>query len=148
MISGPNKDKALAKVFKTHRTVKFSECDPAQIMFFGTIFTWAHDSFENWILEAGFQWEDWFKSADFIVPIRHSTADHSKIFVPGETYEIHALVKALGTTSMTLKYIFKSPAGIHATVEMVHVFLDAKTKKPVPVPVPVRQKFLPYQETP
>ena len=148
MISGPNKDKALAKVFKTQVTATFREADPAQIMFFGNIFGWAHDTFEKWILEAGYQWKDWFKNNQLMVPIRHTSADYTKPFYPGETYQVEACVKTFGMTSFTMKYVFSSSLGAHAIVEMVHVVLDGKTHQPIPVPESIRQKFSPYLETP
>ena len=136
----------MTKVFKTNVTATFREADPAQIMFFGNIFGWAHDTFEKWIIEAGYQWKDWFKNTEYMIPIRHTHADFSKPFYPGETYQIEARVKAFGSTSFTMKYVFLSPAGQHAVVEMVHVVLDGKTHKPIPVPEPIRKKFLPYLE--
>jgi acyl-CoA thioesterase FadM len=134
-------------VFKTALTVKFREGDPAQIMFFGNIFSWAHDTFEHFIVEAGYQWKEWFQTTEYMIPIRHTEADYEIPFRPGESYQAQAQVKALGKTSFTMKYVFSSPAGVHATVEMVHVVLDFKSKKPIPLPESVRQRFTPYLES-
>lgn len=136
----------MGKVFKTNLTVKFREADPAQIMFFGNIFSWAHDSFEKFIIEAGFQWKEWFKTKEYMIPIRHAEADYLAPFMPGETYEVSAFVKSIGTTSFTMKYLFNSSTGPHGSVEMVHVVLDAQSKKPIEVPELIKQRLSPYLE--
>ena len=115
---------------------------------FGNIFGWAHDTFEKWIVAAGYQWKDWFKNPQYVIPIRHTEADYLKSFYPGETYQVEAQVKAFGATSFTLKYVFSSPAGVHAVVEMVHVVLHGKSFQAIPIPDSIRQKFSPYLETP
>ncbi len=137
----------MAKVFKNNLTVTFREADPAQIMFFGNIFGWAHDTFEKWLIEIGYQWKDWFKSTSYVVPIRHTKADYFHPLYPGETYQATAQVKSFGATSFTMKYIFSSPTNEHALVEITHVVLDVKTLKPIPVPDSIREKFSPYLET-
>jgi acyl-CoA thioester hydrolase/1,4-dihydroxy-2-naphthoyl-CoA hydrolase len=136
------------KVFKSNLTVKFREGDPAQIMFFGNVFSWAHDTFEQFIVDAGFQWKEWFNTTELMIPIRHAEADYEASFIPGQTYDVFATVKKLGNSSFTMNYVFKSASQVHAKVEMVHVVLDLKTKKPIAIPDLIRQRFTPYLETP
>lgn len=137
----------MSKVFESSLKVKFRECDPAQIMFFGNIFAWSHDAFEEFIQAAGFQWSEWFKTKEYMIPIRATQASFETPFFPGEQYSVQAQVKALGTTSFTMKYRFLKPAGpVHAVVEMTHVVLDQKTKKPISLPSLIRERLEPFLE--
>lgn len=136
----------MAKLFKSQLKIKFRDGDPAQIMYFGNLFSFAHDAFEEFIVEAGYQWKEWFRTKIDMVPIRHADADFLAPFIPGETYEVTAQVENLGDTSFIMKYTFGPPAQPHATVRMVHAWLDAQTKQKKPLPELFRQRMEPYLE--
>lgn len=138
----------MAKQFKTTLKVTFRQADLAGIMFFGNVFGLAHDAFEEFIVKTGFQWKEWFNTPEYIIPIRHTEADYEAPFIPGESYDVAVSVKALGNTSFTIQYAFSAGEKIHARVQMVHVVMDAKTKKPVPIPGLIRERLSPYLETP
>src|SRR5690606_19080662 len=129
-----NKDKAMAKSFKSLVPLRFRESDPAGIMFFGQIFAWAHDAFEDFIVEAGLPWEQYFENKSYLIPIRHTEADYFAPFRPGRKYEGTTTVQALGNSSFTMKYVFSSGSQKHAEVKMVHVCLDQQSHKPTPMP--------------
>lgn len=58
------------KVFRTKKTLTFREADPAGIMFFGNVFAIAHDAFEEFIVAAGYTYQEWFGQTDYLIPIR------------------------------------------------------------------------------
>ncbi len=62
--------------FKTQIRLKFREADPAQIMYFANVFSLAHDTFEEFIVAAGYRYEDWFSKTDHMIPIRHAEREH------------------------------------------------------------------------
>lgn len=124
--------------------MSFREADPAQIMFFGNIFGWAHDCFEQFIIEAGFTWNEYFGCRDYFIPIRHTSADYMAPFFPGQTYEIQALVKALSSSSITMQYSFSGPQGPCAKVIMIHTFVDPKTKQKTQIPDSFKTRFAQY----
>ncbi|MEN0058787.1 MAG: hypothetical protein AAGB31_08125 [Bdellovibrio sp.] len=64
------------QIFRTKKTLTFKEADPAGIMFFGNIFGFAHDAFEEFIVAAGYSHREWFKQKDFLIPIRHTASDY------------------------------------------------------------------------
>jgi acyl-CoA thioesterase FadM len=138
----------MAKVFKTTLKVTFREADLAGIMFFGNIYGLAHDAFEDFIVATGFKWKEWFNTPEYIIPIRHSEADYEAPFIPGEEYDVTVSVKKLGTTSFAIGYVFSAGDKIHGQVEMVHVVMDAKTKKPIPLPGLIRERLSPYLVSP
>lgn len=134
------------QVFRTQKKITFRESDPAQIMFFGNIFGFAHDAFEEFIIAAGYTWKEWFRNSEYMIPIRHTEADFKAPFVPGETYDVSVSIASFGETSFKMKYVFSQNQKTHATVWMVHSVLDLKTKSKVPLPEIMQKRLSVYLE--
>lgn len=129
------------RTFSTRVKIKFRDGDPAQIMYFGNVFSLAHDTFEEFIVEAGYKWEEWFRTKEYMIPIRHTEADFLAPFLPGQSYEVRATVANLGNSSFTMAYEFVSSTTIHARVKMVHTCLDQKTKQKIDLPLQMRTRL-------
>lgn len=134
------------QVFKTKKTLTFREADPARIMFFGNIFGFAHDAFEQFILEAGYTWKEYFQDPNFAIPLRHTEANYLAPFFPGETYDIAVTVASFGETSFKMKYVFGQNGKTHAVVTMVHSVLDMKTKQKAAIPATMKTRLEKYLE--
>lgn len=117
----------MAQTYKTKATIQFHQADPAGIMFFGHVFTLAHNAYEEFIRACGFAWKDWFSEPKFLVPIRHTEADYLRPFRAGETYEIEARVIEISSSSFKIQYDFQQGLNKHATVKIVHTSIDPKT---------------------
>ena len=130
--------------FTTQTRLKFRDADPAQIMYFANIFSLAHDTFEEFIVEAGYRYEEWFSGDLHIIPIRHAEADYKAPFRPGQLYDITAEVASFGTTSFKMKYTFQQQGLTHATVFMVHAVLDPRTESKMPLPTLMLQRLKAY----
>lgn len=135
------------KTFRTKKTLTFREADPAGIMFFGNIFAFAHDAFEEFIVEAGYTYKEWFGQRDVIIPIRHTEGDFKAPFRPGETYDVTVRVASFGETSFKMGYVFSQNDKVHATVSMVHSVLDGKTMQKHPLPALMKSRLEPYLES-
>lgn len=129
------------RIFRTQKTLTFREADPAQIMFFGNIFGWAHDTFELFLVDAGFTWKEYFGCREFFIPIRHTSADYFAPFFPGETYEIQASVSKLSSSSLTMSYVFSGPKGVCAKVVMIHTFVNPQSNQKTEMPQSFHQRF-------
>ncbi|QDK36601.1 thioesterase family protein [Bdellovibrio sp. NC01] len=136
------------QIFKTKKTLTFREADPAKIMFFGNIFGFAHDAFEQFILEAGYTWKEYFQDPEYAIPLRHTESNYLAPFFPGETYDIAVTVASFGETSFKMKYVFSQKDKVHAVVTMVHSVLDLKTKQKTALPDKMKTRFGKYLETP
>ncbi len=136
------------QVFKTKKTLTFREADPAKIMFFGNVFGFAHDAFEQFIVDAGYTWKEYFHDPNYAIPLRHTESDFLAPFFPGETYDIAVTVASFGETSFKMKYVFTQGAKTHAIVTMVHAVLDMKTKQKTAIPGTMKSRLEKYLETP
>jgi acyl-CoA thioester hydrolase/1,4-dihydroxy-2-naphthoyl-CoA hydrolase len=135
------------KVFHTQKTLTFREADPAGIMFFGNIFAFAHDAFEEFIVAAGYTYKEWFGQREVIIPIRHTDGDFKAPFFPGETYNVAVKVASFGETSFKMHYVFSRKDKVHATVTMVHSVLDGKTMQKIALPTLMKSRLEPYLES-
>ena len=134
----------MAAHFQKEIQLHFREADPAGIMFFGNIFSLAHDCFEDFIQAAGFTWQEWFHTKDYHIPIRHTECNYLKPFLPGEKYQVTVSVVRLGDSSFQMKYLFSQGAAAHADVRMTHAFLDARSKTKIAVPTAIRERLKVY----
>ncbi len=135
------------KQFSKNLTIRFREGDPARIAYFANTLSWAHDCFEDFIQDAGFGYAEWFRTQQYMVPIRHVECNYLKPFFPGETYQIQAEVVNLGNSSFQMKYTFTQNKHKNAEVLMVHTFLDAATGHKISLPDHVRERLTPYLAT-
>lgn len=138
----------MSKVFEKEIMIRFREADPARIMYFGNLFSIAHDCFEDFIIDAGFTWNEWFSKGPYMIPIRHTECDYLAPFVPGEKYRIQTTVAEIRTSSFKMKYTFLKGSQMHAELKMVHAVLDSKTHQKIPIPAEIRNRLNPYLEHP
>ena len=134
----------MTKSFKSEIQIHFRQADPAGILFFGQVFSLAHDCFEGFIADTGIGWKAWFHNKEHIVPIRHTECNYLKPFFAGEKYMITATVAKFGESSFQMQYVFSKDNAVHAEVKMVHAYIDAKTKQKVLLPLNIKEKLTPY----
>lgn len=132
--------------FEKEIQLRFREADPAGVLFFAQFFALAHDCFEDFLQAVGISWNDWFRSKDYLVPIRHTECEFLRPLSPGQKCTIQACVVKMGDSSFKMKYVFFSGNEICAEVLMVHTFLAAQSKQKISVPQQIRFQFSPYLE--
>lgn len=130
--------------FTTHITIKFHQADPAGIMFFAQIYTISHDVFEQFVQACGFTWKTWFLNGPTMTPIRHSECDYLRPFKAGETYRVELSVIEFSSSSFKIRYDFFHEQTKQATVQIVHVCLDAKSFQKTQLPAEIKTAFQPY----
>jgi len=113
-------------------------------MYFGNIFTLAHQTFEEFIESAGLSWAKWFEQNTHLVPIRHAESDFILPFRAGQTYSIQTSVARLSESTFVMRYDFWQGQNHHARVKMAHTYVDKTTMQKTPIPSNIRQLLLPY----
>lgn len=134
----------MTEVFRTTKTVTFRDADPAQIAFFGNIFAWSHDAFEDFLRGSRIGWEPYFHRKDVMMPIRHTEATYHLPFFPGQSYNIEVWIDRIRQHSFVSSYRFFSEKGTHAEVQLVHAMMDPKTRSKTQVPQDLIQSLKPY----
>lgn len=122
--------------------IPFHLGDPAGILFFGHIFSLAHEVYEHFIIEKmDIPWNDWFNHAEYVIPLKHVEANFHLPIKVGAFYQVELLVKKIGTTSFTLLYHFFDADKLLCEVESVHIFCDKKNFQKIPLPLFFLQKL-------
>ena len=125
--------------------IRFHHGDPAGISFFANVYPMAHDTFEDFLQQLGFEWSLWFANEEWAVPLRHTSCDYFQPLFPGKQSTITVLVEHLGESSLKMKYLIKNGDTMAAEVTLVHTFMNIRTRKKMTMPSFVRDRLEAYQ---
>lgn len=130
--------------FRWQNRMRFHQADPAGWMFFGRAFELAHDCLEDFLVEAGIPWKDWFANSQLAMPIRKAEADYVRPIAAGELYEVQAEITKLGQTSIGFQFRFLVNSELCLTLKSTHVLISTQSKTPTPWPDSLRQRLEVY----
>lgn len=129
--------------FKQDLFVPFHLVDAAGVLFYGHIFTLAHQTFERFIVEhLNLSWQSWFNHPEWIVPIKQTQATYYQPILAGLSCSIHLHVQEMRTTSFQVDYQFFQREALCCQAQTVHVFCDRATKKKREIPDSIRDILL------
>ncbi len=130
--------------FRATIPVRFQDVDAAGVLFFGRIFDYCHQAYEELIGSFGVDRAHYFAGADYLVPIAHAEADYRSPIRLGERVTVTIDVTRVGRASVRLRYRVTGPAAedLRAEVMTVHAFVDRATMRPISIPEPLRGFFL------
>ncbi len=123
-------------------TVRFNEVDRAGIAFFGRVFEWCHEAYEELFAAAGLQIRDMFEKETWAMPLVHAEADYRKPMRLGDRLAIEVRLERLGRHSITFAYTVRGEAGgeadVRARARLVHAFVELAAFERREVPETVR----------
>ncbi|RME74203.1 MAG: acyl-CoA thioesterase [Planctomycetota bacterium] len=125
-------------------TVRFNEVDRAGIAFFGRVFEWCHEAYEELFATAGLRIRDMFEKESWAMPLVHAEADYRRPMRLGDRLAIDVRLERLGRRSLTLAYTVRGAEGgapdedVRATARLVHAFVELDRFAPREVPDKVR----------
>ena len=125
--------------------VRFQDIDPAGVLFFGRIYDYCHQAYEEFWAAQGIDRTWIFAGADFLIPIARSEADYRAPIRHGERIGVRIDVTHVGRASFHLAYRVTGPRGdgdLRATARTVHAFVGRDTMKPIPIPEELRVLLL------
>ncbi len=129
--------------FRTTISVRFQDVDAGGVLFFGRIFDYCHQAYEELIASSGTDRARYFAGGDFLVPIAHAEADYVRPIRHGEEVAVAIDVTRVGRASFRLRHRVTGPAGdLRVEAETIHAFVERKSMKPIPIPEPLRGFFL------
>lgn len=121
--------------YRTVIFIPFHLSDPAGIVFFGHLFSLAHEGWERCLVEQlNLSWKEWFQHPEWIVPIRHATADYYTPLYAGQSCDVILSIIKGKRSSMSIESHFFQEERRCSIVKTVHVFCDRKSGMPCPVP--------------
>ena len=119
----------------THlRRIHFHECDPAGIVYFGHVFTFCHEGYEELLRREGHPVEALLGSP-CVYPLRHVEADYSSPMRLGDLVTIGIALGKISERSFRVEFTLTSEQGaLIAKVAHVHVAVERATMRPVAIP--------------
>ena len=129
--------------FAIEYPVRFQDVDAAGVLFFGRIYDYCHQAYEEFWASEGIDRAHFFSGATYLVPIAHSEADYRTPVRHGEHIVVSLSVVRVGRASFTLRYRVTDRDGtLKASVATVHAFVDRATMKPIAIPPALRPILL------
>jgi 1,4-dihydroxy-2-naphthoyl-CoA hydrolase len=123
--------------------VRFQDVDAAGVLFFGRIYDYCHQAYEELIGSEGIDRAHYFAGASYLVPIAHSEADYRRPIRHGERIQVRVDVTRVGRASFTLRFHVTGPEGdLRVEATTVHAFVERAAMKPIPIPEDLRAMLL------
>ncbi len=128
--------------FQHHHRVRLHEVDGAGILFFGQLFTIAHNGYEEMLLAGGFSLQQTIQQDDYSIPLVHAEADYHHPIRLEDQLRLTIEVERIGESSFTLltRVDTSSAEGAYlysAKVTTTHVTTRNQSGRPIPVPEPL-----------
>jgi 4-hydroxybenzoyl-CoA thioesterase len=134
-----------AGAFTVTLPIRFSQCDPAGIVYFPHYFDLVHACLEDWYDEVlGFGFAKLVGSGHG-APIVHAECDFSAPSRMGDRVQLTLLVERLGGASVTYRVIGHADGLERFNAKIVTAFLALATGKAVPIPTEIRSKIDAYR---
>lgn len=134
----------MEKTFIRPWRIRFSDCDPAGIVYHPNFFVMFNNLIEDWFreglelpfLEMG--------KRGLLLPVVSVKSDFFKPFHIGEHGELRLWVSHIGNSSLTVHFEFWKDDELRVKCEEVMVFIDSENRRSTPIPVDVREKLAMY----
>lgn len=121
-------------MFNSFTKVYFFDADPAGIIFYASIFKFAHAAYEDFMRSLKLS-RDFFFDEEVVLPIVHAEADYLKPLKVGDELKIDVWVSRLMKSSFELSYKFHDALlDTAATTKTVHVCVSKKDFKKTELP--------------
>jgi YbgC/YbaW family acyl-CoA thioester hydrolase len=128
-------------MFRTETRVYFYDADPAGIIFYASIFRFAHSAYEDFMRNLNLE-KDYFFNDEIVLPIIHTEADYINPIKVGEKLIISVIVSQLREKSFELSYNFSDEnEKVRASAKTVHVCVNKNGFKKVSLPVTLYEKL-------
>lgn len=135
-------------IFESTHAVRFSDCDPAGIVFFPQYLVMLNGNVERWF-DTGVQvvtFAGLHRDLKMSVPTVRLECDFAAPSYHGDTLTLQLHVAKLGNSSLELRHHFRSPEGeLRMQARQVMVWASMETRRAAPWPDAVRaamQRFV------
>ena len=126
--------------FERPTKIRFSQCDPAGIVFFPQYLVLVNSVLEDWFNEGlGISYAELIGSRNIGTPTVRLECDFKAVSHFGDDLVMGLEVTHLGRTSMILHIDCRAGEEIRMGVRQVIVFTDLQTHQPIRVPEDVRE---------
>lgn len=124
----------MSRAYRYTTRVRFHDADPAGIAFFGRLFTWCHDAYEELMREGGVPLHE-LVAGDVGLPLASASAEFSRPLPHGAALTVEVRVAELKPKGFTLEHTVLGEGGEPcARLMTAHVAFSRAARRPVPLP--------------
>lgn len=127
-------------MFSSKVKVYFFDADPAGIIFYASLFKFAHSAYEEFLKSLKTD-SNYFFDENYVLPIIHAEGDYKKPIKVGDELTINVSVAQVRDSSFELNYNFIIDDQIMATAKTVHISVNKKTFAKTSLPDELREKL-------
>jgi 1,4-dihydroxy-2-naphthoyl-CoA hydrolase len=133
--------------FQYQHRVRLHETDGAGILFYGQIFTLAHNAYEEMLAAAGISLRQILEEQIFAIPLAHAAADYLQPIELEEPLTLSVTVEQIGSRSFILKTSVEGvttdgeghdETQLKAEVTTVHITTSLPEGEAIPLPAPIQ----------
>ena len=133
--------------FTVTREIRFSESDPAGIVFFAEFFRMFNDLFEDWLVKRlGIDFARQFRVEERMFPLMHVSADFREGRMMGQSISLTLLLTRLGRSSIAYDIIGHDEGREVLRGSFVNCVASKKTMKSIEIPPEIRVPMEAYLE--
>ena len=134
-------------MFTYRRKIRFQDTDAAGVIFFPNQFCFYQEAFEAFLEHIGYDLATVTRKSEYHLPVVHAEADYRVPLRLGDTIDIQLKVTHVGNSSLTFQADILKQGKISAgCVKVVHVCVDARTRKKTPLPKKLRDKMAQFHK--
>lgn len=135
-------------IYRAEVPVRFTQCDPAGIVFYPRYFEMFNDLVEDWCRE-GLQcsFPEIIMRRGWGLPTVHLEVDFSAPSTFGEVLSAALTVRSVGTSSIGLRIVLTGQdAALRVAGNVVLVLIDRSTRLAIPLPDDLRAMILKFKQ--
>jgi 4-hydroxybenzoyl-CoA thioesterase len=138
-----------SRVYRKDIVVRFTDCDPAGIVFYPRYFEMFNDIVESWLREEiHFSLNEIVTRRGWGLPTVHLEVDFAAPSVFGDSLSAALSVRSMGTSSIGLDIsLHSSDAVARVGGKVVLVLVNRQPLHAIPIPDEVRARMALFQET-
>lgn len=132
--------------FEREVPIRFSQCDPAGLIFFPHYLVLFNTLVEDWVTEAlGIPYAKLISVRRIGLPIAHLTCDFSAVSRMGDRVTLGLQVARVGGASLTLKLDVRSADEMRVSSGQVLVTTSLDTHRSIAIPADIRTAIAEWQ---
>jgi 4-hydroxybenzoyl-CoA thioesterase len=145
--SGPSSGQG--RVYRKDIVVRFTDCDPAGMVFYPRYLEMFNDLVESWFREElNFSFNEMHTRRVWGLPTVHLEVDFVAPSIFGEVLSATLIVRSLGTSSISLDISLYCRDGVaRVRGKVVLVLIDRSVGRAIPIPEEVRARIALFQGT-
>ena len=133
--------------FTVTRDIRFSESDPAGIVFFAEFFRMFNDLFEDWMVKRlGIDFARQFRVEERMFPLMHVSVDFSEERMMGQSISLTLVLTRLGRSSIAYDIVGHDEGREILRGSFVNCVASKKALKSIEIPPEIRGPMEAYLE--